>query len=328
MNITVDIGYNTTKTIGPDRKPIIFPSITGTPDKSRFSLNGHSDGIILTSPFHKLVGEQVEEQSLFSQRWEDRDWIKTDDYLAMLYAAFTEVTGSVHANVNVVTGLPVRFYEEDRDPLKERLMGRHKISREGRQQPQTFDVVRVKVIPQNVGTYLSVALSDQGRQAVDNDFIMGKVGVIDVGSLTTNFLVMSKFTELRQESVSIEAGGWKLSRQVREHLARLCPDLELKDHQLMQAIKDRSVSYYGERVNLAAIVDEACDNLTHQIVGKAKERWGKGAFLHSILVTGGGSLLLGDRITREFRHAHQVDDPVFANVQGYWKLAQREEVWK
>lgn len=328
MNIVVDLGYSHTKTIGQNHQPIIFPSLTGTPDKSRFSLNGHNDGIILTSPYHKLVGEQVEEQSLFAQRWEDREWFQTDDYMALLYAALTEVTGSVHANVNIVTGLPVRFYEEDRDLLKLRLVGRHKIAREGRQQPQTFDVNRVKIVPQNVGTYLSVALNDQGRQAVDTDFIIGKVGVIDIGSLTTNFLVMSKFTELRQESFSLEAGGWKLSRQVREHLARLCPDLELKDHQLMEAIRTRRVTYYGEPVNLTAIVDEAVETLAHLVVSKAKERWGKGAHLHSVLVTGGGSLLLGDRITRHFRHAKQVDDPVFANVRGYWKLAQREEVWK
>lgn len=327
MNIPVDLGYSHTKALSASGQRIIFPSVTGTPDKSRFSLNGHSDGIILTSPYPKLVGEQAEEQSLFTTRWEDREWFQTDEYMALLYAALTEMTTSFHVNINLVSGLPVRFYEADRDHLKRRLVGRHEVGREGRAQPQVFNINRVKILPQNVGTYLSVALNETGRQAVDNDFVTGKVGVIDIGSLTTNFLVMTKFTELKQESTSIEAGGWKLARQVRAGLDKLCPDLELKDHQLMQAIKQQQVSYYGEKCDISELVYEASQQLEDQIISKAKERWGKGADLHTILVTGGGSLLLRDRITRHFKHARPVDDPVFANVRGYYKLAQRPEVW-
>lgn len=327
MIIPIDLGYSHTKVISSSGQRIIFPSVTGTPDKSRFSLNGHSDGIILTSPYHKLVGETVEEQSLFTQRWEDRDWFRTDEYMALLYTALTEITTTFHANINLITGLPVRFYEQDRGDLKLRLLGRHEVAREGRVQPQVFNINRVKILPQNVGSYLSVALGDNGKQVASSDFLYGKVGVIDIGSLTTNFLVMQRFTELRQESTSIEAGAWKLSRAVRHGLAERCPDLQLKDHQLMEAIKHQSVTYYGDKIDISELVYEAAAQLEDQIIAKAKERWGKGADLQCILVTGGGSLLLEERITRHFRHAKQVDNPVFANVLGYWKLAQRPEIW-
>jgi len=326
MNTAIDLGYYKTKGIDTGGQPFSFPSITGTPDKSRFSLNGHDNGIILTKPYHKLVGENVEDQSLFAVRWEDRDWIRTDDYAALLYAAMSEMTTSFHINVNLVTGLPVRFYEQDRDYLRDRLLGQHQLHREGRK-PQTININRVKIVPQNVGAYLSVALDDRGRQAVDADFISGRVGVIDIGSLTTNYLVMSKFTELNQESTSIEAGGWKLARQVRQALGGLCPDLTIKDHELMSAIRRGFVYYYGQRVDLADIITQAADNLEAQIIATARDRWGKGAHLHTILITGGGALLLGQRILRHYPHARLVDDPVFANVRGYWKLGQRPGVW-
>ena len=43
-----------------------------------------------------------------------------------------------------------------------------------------------------------------------------------------------------------------------------------------------------------------------------------------IVLAGGGALLIGPYIQAHFRHARVIDgDPVFANAEGYWKLAQR-----
>jgi plasmid segregation protein ParM len=327
MNTAIDIGYYRTKAIRSDAQPVSFPSITGTPDRSRFTLNGHNDaGIILTKPYHLLVGEQVEDQSLYTFRWEDRDWIRSDDYAALLYAALTELTTSFHLSVNLVTGLPVRFYEQDRDYLKLRLMATHRIHREGRQ-PQTIHINRIKVLPQNIGTYLAVALDDRGRQAVDTEFITREVGVIDIGSFTTNFSKMRKFTELNQESTSIQAGGWKLADQVRQQLDQHYPDMDLKDHQLMQAIITGQAPYYETAADISEIVNGAAANLETAIMREARRLWGRGASLHTILITGGGALLIGERIKRHFRHARLVEDPIFANVRGYWRLAQVPGVW-
>ena len=33
--------------------------------------------------------------------------------------------------------------------------------------------------------------------------------------------------------------------------------------------------------------------------------------------------LLGPYVTRHFRHARAVEDPVFANAVGFWRFAQR-----
>ena len=41
-----------------------------------------------------------------------------------------------------------------------------------------------------------------------------------------------------------------------------------------------------------------------------------------IIMTGGGALLLGDRLKAHFPHARVVDDPVWANALGFWRFAQ------
>jgi len=46
-----------------------------------------------------------------------------------------------------------------------------------------------------------------------------------------------------------------------------------------------------------------------------------------IIITGGGAILLGEILISELgQQAYVIGDPVFANVSGYLKFAQR--IWK
>jgi hypothetical protein len=72
MNIGLDVGYSAVKAVAGNRR-VSFPSVVGTPDQARFSLNGTAGGdIILTEPRHVLVGQGAVEQSRFLRRREGR----------------------------------------------------------------------------------------------------------------------------------------------------------------------------------------------------------------------------------------------------------------
>ena len=324
MNIAIDIGYHSTKAVGPNGL-VRFASIVGTPDESRFTLNGDTT-IVMTSPHRRLVGEDVENQSLYQTRWQTRDWINTPEYLTLFHAALSGLTTATQVNVNLITGLPVRYYTADRDLLKTTLQQTHRFTRLNHH-AQTINISNVKIIPQNIGTYLQVALDDSGRPVDDHDLINQPVGIIDIGSHTTNLSVIQKFTELPQDSTSIEAGAWKLARQVSHALDQKYPDLNLTGHKLLTAIRIKTILYYGEKIDISPIIDAATTDLAQEILTIAKERWSRAAHLYRILITGGGSLLLSDQIKNHYRHAHQVNNPVFANVVGYYKLANRPEIW-
>lgn len=319
MNIGLDVGYAATKAVSGERR-VNLPSIVGTPDKARFSVNG-TDNMILTMPDGKAfqVGQAAILQSRFVDRQEDRGWIESAAYHALMLAALTELTPAT-VDAVVVSGLPVAFYS-DRDALRNRLLGEHRVAREGRR-AQLFRITEARVIPQPFGTLLAVALDNNGRIA-DQALAAGSVGVIDCGGKTTNLLSVHRLAEISHETASVNLGAWDVARAVGNWLADNCPNLDLRDHQLMDAIIARKVTYYGESVDLGEIVAETLQPMADQVLAQAGQLWNGAAGLAAILVTGGGALMLGPSIEAHFRHARVVDDPVFANALGYWKFAQR-----
>jgi hypothetical protein len=91
----------------------------------------------------------------------------------------------------------------------------------------------------------------------------------------------------------------------------------------MDAIIARQVFYFGEPVDLSDVVTAALVPLAEEIIAQATQLWGGAAGLDVILVSGGGSLLLGAAVRAHFPHARLLREPVFANAVGFWRFAQR-----
>ena len=322
MYTGVDVGYSATKAV-TERRRVCFPSAVGTPDRASFALDG-PDGvaIVLMAPVQALVGEEAINQSRFLSRREDRHWIESEEWLALFLAALTELTLGAAVDVDLVTGLPVAFYT-DKARVQERLLGDHRVQREGRR-GQLLRVNNVRVIPQPFGSLLAEVLDGRGK-ITRPDLAGAAVGLIDVGGKTCNLLSVSRLSEISRETTSVNVGGWTLVRAVRRWLARQYPGLDdLRDHQLAAAIQARDLRYYGDAVaDFPVIVDDLASDLARQILSEASHLWNGGATLDTILVTGGGALLLGEHISRHWPHAKAITNPVSANAIGYWKLAQR-----
>ena len=79
----------------------------------------------------------------------------------------------------------------------------------------------------------------------------------------------------------------------------------------------------SEKVELGDVIDDILTPMADQVIAEATQLWNGAAGLRSILVAGGGALLLGEYVKRHFRHAVVVEDPVFANAVGFWKFARR-----
>lgn len=320
VTMGIDLGYDGLKGLC-DGKRAHFPSVVGTPDRASFSLNA-DQSIIMRQPGPAMVGQEVINQSTFHQRREDRDWITSDAWYILFCAGIAKLTDLQSAEVTLVTGLPCLFWERDKSVVQQRLMGDHHIELEGRK-PQAIRVREVRVIKQPVGTVLSEALDNDGN-IIDNDLQYGDAGVIDIGGGTTNFAAMHALGEIKPLTGGANTGMWHVVRRVREYLSNLCPELDLRDHAIAQAIIKRQVHYFNEVVPLGDLIDEVAGEMAEQVIGAALSRWKDGgASLQQILVTGGGAHILGPYICRHFRHARVVSDPVFANALGYWRFARR-----
>jgi len=317
MEIAINGGYTAFKARNAHHQTLIA-SVIGTPDQTRFSVTAPENSIELITPYHVLVGEAALTQSAQTQRREDRGWISSREWYALFTAALSELTpGSV--DCQIVSGLPLSFYS-DKDILRDRLLGEHHIQRAGRR-AQTFHVSEARIIPEPFGTVLDAALDQRGRVA-NPDLATGTVGVIDIGGKTTNLLAVTRLAEVRYESASINVGGWDVVRRVRTWLTETCPNLDPRDHQIQTAVIQHHIRYYGERVDLTPVIEDILPPLADQIIATASQLWNGGAHLDTIVVTGGGALLLGDHILPAFPHARVVADPIFANVNGFWKFAR------
>lgn len=319
MNIGLDIGYSAVKVVSGDRRAT-FASVTGTPDRARFSLNGSGPDLTLVEPVHVAIGDNAVVQSRFLNRREDRHWIDSDDYHHLFLAALTEATRATSVDITLVTGLPVAYYT-DRDQLQNRLDGIHRAQR-AKRHAQQFRVQNLRIIPQPFGSLLSIALDNRGR-VTDQDLAAGTIGVIDIGGKTTNILSVYRLAEVGRETASVSIGAWDITRSVRQYLAEHCPDLDLRDHQIQHAIRDRAITYYGEQLDISPVVAAATNHLADQVIAEASQLWNGAAGLNAILLTGGGAHLAGPRLKLYWPHARLCPDPVYANASGYWKLAQR-----
>jgi plasmid segregation protein ParM len=322
MYAGIDLGYNAVKAVG-DRARCAFPSAVGTPDRARFSLNGAGAGaIVLIEPEHVLVGEEAVTQSRFLTRREDRRWFESNEWRALFLAALTELTSANWADVSLVTGLPVAFYD-DKDAVAERLVGEHRVQREGRR-AQVLRVNEARVIPQPFGSLLAEVLDERGGIA-DPALAKSAVGIIDVGGKTCNLLSVNKLSEIGRETASVNVGGWDLVRGIRQWLGSNYPGLDdLRDHALAEAMQLGELRYYGDPVaDFPAEVEAQAADLAGQVIAQASHLWNGGATLDAVLVTGGGALLLGDAIRAHWKHARVIADPVHGNATGYWKLAKR-----
>lgn len=323
MEIGINIGYSHTKAYGQpggEVRRVNFPSAVGTPDHAHFSING-VEGIGFIEPRAALIGDEAVLQSRFLNRREDRGFTGSEEWYTLFLAALSELTPG-NPDVTVVAGLPVAFFAGDKDTVRERLLGPHTFRREGRAR-QSITVTQAIIVPEPFGTLFDNLWDESGRVA-NIEIATGNVAIIDIGGKTTNLLSVSRIKEIGRATASVNIGAWDVVRTVREWLETHAPKLDLRDHEIIQAVIARQIKYYGKPVDLRDIIAATTQRLAGQVIAQAGQLWNGAAGLDAILITGGGALLLGEHVKAhpDFPHARIVNDPLLANARGFWKYAR------
>lgn len=323
MDVGFDGGFYAIKAVSGERVSH-FPSFAAKPADSLFSLNGHTMVIIASEQGRHLVGDEAIKKSRAGARKESHEWIKSREYLSLFYAAMSDLTDATQVTVNLVAGLPVADYARDRATLQERLLGTHRFTREGRA-GQVVKVEHVTVIPQAWGSVLVLLLDDRGVM-VQPELVKQKVGVLDFGGHTVNYLSVDGLSDIPSETRGTERGTWNVVRTLRDFLDAEHPGLSrLPDHKLMQAIVEGVIFNAGEPVDLRPVVKSIVDDIGQEIVDTARQYWGAdAATFRSIIVCGGGAYLWGAHIKRAFRQAVVLDNPEMANARGFYRFAANQ----
>lgn len=320
--VGIDVGYGYTKAADGARE-VVFPSVIGRAERIRYQSDlrggaGRSNGLSLgVDGSEYFVGELALQQSRVQFTLLDRSRTTSDQLKVLFLAGLSELMGRGH-EVQVVTGLPVEYYQ-DRELLAGQLLGRHRISRNGSE--QAFSVRAVKVIPQPFGTLFWKILSDDGY-IVEEGLARARVGIVDVGVYTTDYVLVDWLTYIEKGSgsipVAMSTAYGLLAREILDQYG-----LELSLHNIDTCVRTRSVRVYGARQDIGPLVDSVLEGVAEEIVSKARTLWGEGRDLDAVMVTGGGAEALEPYFHQVYPHARVVPEPTMANVRGYLKYARR-----
>jgi plasmid segregation protein ParM len=321
--IGLDVGYANVKVVHANGHRV-FPSVVGTPEEAAFcsiKLGGQSSNFqVKYNDRWYNVGEIAIEQSRFTSRPESRDWIESEEYQVLIRAALSLVA-SGNWSATIFTGLPLAFYGGDAQRLEQIFEGVHHAEVNGNS--LSVSVSECVAMPQPMGTLAHAAFDFNGN-IVNAAIAVGHIGVIDVGGKTTNILHASQMGDIARETASADVGVWDAMRAVRPVVEELCPDAGYSDHEISNAIVAKAINYRGQPIDLREPLDEVLEPFARRIVTKAIELWpGGGATLNTILLSGGGAVLLKDRIEAQINHedVRLADNSLFANAMGYYKLA-------
>lgn len=325
-----DNGYNAFKATDGNVQKMIL-SVTASAIGEIFGLDGATiaDAIEVKGLGNFSFGKTAIQQSEMLNRREDRSWYMSDTYKVLFLAMVTELWDNKTIDLSATVGLPVSFYFKDKDELREVLAGEYTVQRQGRhKQTINIDANDLYVIPQPYGTLLDSSLNENGDLHERGGKIMASVsGVVDVGGRTTNLQAVERMTQLVGQSISVDIGGWKAVRAVQKLIQNLCPDLtEQADHKVADAIRKKSIKYYGNAVDLSEGVDITVGGMAKAIAARMTTLWDKGADLEQIFVTGGGALMLGGFLAEEYPHPGMtvVSDPIYSNANGFYKNSIRK----
>lgn len=325
--LAIDIGYGYTKA-ATRRGRVIIPSIVGPAEAIRYEsdvVTENGDGIAVEVDGRwYFVGEQAEVQS--ASRSQTLDVTRTGgaEQKALFYAVASDLVRTTDDEVAVVTGLPVgEFNDRNKAILRDVLEREHIAKRQGKR-TRRFTVTCCYIVPQAFGSLLYLVLDRRGR-LIDNDLAGGRVGIVDIGTLTTNFVLADRLRYVEVQSDSITTGMAESLRKIAKELRdQYSLDWTLQLPRVDRAVRERVVEVYGDRVNIAGLVDPHLEALAETIVSKARSLWGGGADLRAVVLTGGGSLELAPYVRRTYPHTRTMgNDPQFANTVGYLRAGLR-----
>jgi plasmid segregation protein ParM len=322
MILSIDIGYGYTKGVGPDGLHFSFPSVIGTAEDIRFAsdlIRGGDERPVKYGGWRFFYGEQAVLQSRVQSTIFDRSRVRDRTYKMLFVAALVELAKFMPdaERIKVVTGLPVEFFG-DRPEVVKSFEGVYQVTAERKIK---FAVESVVVAPQPFGSLFQELLNKQGK--IINDSVeKGRVGVIDVGTYTTDFIVSDELRYVQRLSGSVRIGWSKVVSQVQQALGDLYR-LELMPHEVDRAVQAREVRVRGEPVSLESLIKPAVTDIQTAIIARARDLWGEGTGMDMILVSGGGGPHLYDAIRDLYPHARLLDNAFWANAEGLYRFGQR-----
>jgi len=324
MVVGLDIGYGHVKTVTMHRIDA-FPSVLAPWPGEGFRVESgagpNGPGGLRHRGARYLIGDPA--LRLASRRWVtlDRDWAVSDGYQALLLNALARVGVPSGAEVRLVTGLPVGDLERQAGPARQRLLGTHQIELLPTGARWDVTVSEVAIMPQPFGTLLGLVLDHDGGLQ-DPTLAERRVGILDIGFLTTNYLVADRLEVVVAQSFSRNSGMAHLLRDLGRAIQTEY-GIERDPHDLDEAALRGRLTVSGHAIDLAPLLAPLLTDHAEAILAPASMLWGPVQALDAVLVTGGGGPVLAPQLEGLGPHVRLVPNARLANATGYYRYGRR-----
>jgi plasmid segregation protein ParM len=268
------------------------------------------------------IGADALEHSRTQAGRQDRQRIGSVEERVLALAALAKLGVS---DAYIVTGLPVLWFEEHRNRLRQSLKGRHTFAW-GKEQ-RTITIHKVKVVPQPLGGFFSYVLDKTGRAKLDDHELKRTFACLDIGWNTTDLSAIKELRPVDKWIGGARVGVRDVIQMVGDAISRE-HGLSLNPHEIDQAIETGQVEVYGRFHSIGPSVASTTTALAQQVVSTATDLWGNGERMSKILIFGGGAVRLGPAIHGAFPYNGVVlPHPALANAIGFCYFAQRGDVF-
>lgn len=312
-DISIDVGSGITKVRASDVRAN-FPSLSGVPEAAGFELEKAAGAHVEFGDCNFVVGTmaklEVHPDNLANTR--DDRWFSTDAYRALLYAAMAKALPDDYSGkVALCTGLPQATYRENKDELVKRLAQKHRFAVNGKRYSVHIRVPDIQVMPQVMGLFLSRLEQNKSLQAQ-------RVGLIDVGTYTTDWTIVDDCSTTQWASGGMPVGVANVIKEISDYCRR---DLGVTytDEALTAAIRSKKLLVGQTTIDLKQRIDQAVLKCGRRMVDAINKQW-RGAKDSVVIVGGGGGELFAPQIGITFPHAQLIDDkePIYSVVDGYF----------
>lgn len=248
-------------------------------------LNSGSDMILEMDGRRIAIGESAFKMSTMPQALMGRSRVNTDFFRALFVAALC-VSTPRSGEVSVILSLPLMWYEQ-RESVKRDLERSFDVCWNGER--RVYDVTKIRIVPEGFGALCASVLDRQGNVVADESLTEYMVGVVEIGTDTTDMPLFDALELISARSTTVRAGLRDVWEYVQSQIGKLYHrDFAL--HEVDSVIQAGGFYQGDEWVDVTVIAESAFRNLARKLRAEISNIWSDGKAVRQMILAGGGAL--------------------------------------
>lgn len=319
--VGVDDGYRQTKIVTSEGQAVVVPSAV----RSGFTLTTLREGEDAGVGGYETGGRQFTVDREIDGEDTRFDEYAVSDINRVMVNHAMQLAGLSGKRVALATGLPFEsFYAAGTNEVNQKLIARkiENLQQEVRSlngQPSPA-IDRHRVTAQGLAAYVDYLTADNGMVREDLD-PKAPVAVVDIGGRTTDSVTIYGGGKLdHTKSGTGNIGVADVYEKIAHALKRKFDVSHIRLAALELVCRERRVRLRGQTHDVNDIVTSAIQEVGEVIVREVQRRIGDAAEMESVLLVGGGAVLMRDVVAARYPHCKVPDAPEFANARGMMKF--------